>query len=268
MPFYPSLPRLFGDLPFPPRAAGSRRKGHRILSIGTVEYPLIAVVQEEAPEEPHEEAPSETSTVAPPSELEAEPEAPAPETPATSRAPSEIDLSQASPSATASEKTVTSPRAAPVQSQHVRRDTRTAIAVPNIPGFGKPKASPPAAKDSVQSPSAQVESTTPTPTPDDQKPASEAQDEAPVEAAAPVTPAPKPAPKSWADLVRRNAPPPSTPTTNGATNGAFQLPKSASLADALQQYSVQIDAKLSFLEPRGLVNTGNMCYMNSVRGPL
>lgn len=89
------------------------------------------------------------------------------------------------------------------------------------------------------------------------------QGEAPAPAPAP------PAPKSWAELVKRNAPKPSsTGIQFGAvmTNGAV-LPKSASLADALKQYNVQTDAVLSFLEPRGLVNTGNMCYMNSVSVP-
>lgn len=90
--------------------------------------------------------------------------------------------------------------------------------------------------------------------------------EADVETATPASPSPKPAPKSWADLVRRNN---ATAMVAGFSNGSVVgngvvLPQSASLADALKQYSVQIDAKLSFLEPRGLVNTGNMCYMNSV----
>ncbi|KAL1842164.1 hypothetical protein VTJ49DRAFT_5937 [Mycothermus thermophilus] len=37
-----------------------------------------------------------------------------------------------------------------------------------------------------------------------------------------------------------------------------------SLAQALQAYRAAAPEKLAFLEPRGLVNTGNMCYMNSV----
>ena len=53
--------------------------------------------------------------------------------------------------------------------------------------------------------------------------------------------------------------------TNGAvvSNGT-QPPRAASLAEALRQYNVEGETPLSFLEPRGLVNTGNMCYMNSV----
>ncbi|KAF2104747.1 cysteine proteinase, partial [Rhizodiscina lignyota] len=40
--------------------------------------------------------------------------------------------------------------------------------------------------------------------------------------------------------------------------------KAATLADAIRAYNVNSGSKLSFIEPRGLVNTGNMCYMNSI----
>lgn len=91
------------------------------------------------------------------------------------------------------------------------------------------------------------------------------------------TPPPKQTQKSWADLVRTTAAPPlgaaaagGTAAAAAAVNGAIltngsALPKNASLSEALRQYTVNSDTKLFFLEPRGLVNTGNMCYMNSVR---
>lgn len=44
--------------------------------------------------------------------------------------------------------------------------------------------------------------------------------------------------------------------------------KSESMSDVLASLggeSVRYSEKIAFLEPRGLVNTGNMCYMNSVR---
>ena len=83
--------------------------------------------------------------------------------------------------------------------------------------------------------------------------------------------APKAAPKSWADLVRTKAPPKSDSTAPNGTistqpNGILPS-KTGSLADTLSSYSVESisnSSKICFLEPRGLVNTGNMCYMNSV----
>ena len=82
----------------------------------------------------------------------------------------------------------------------------------------------------------------------------------------------KTAPKSWADLVRtKGAPtaPAQAHVTSDpiAPNDGLAQSKAGSLADALSSYSVKESsnsAKVAFLEPRGLVNTGNMCYMNSV----
>jgi ubiquitin carboxyl-terminal hydrolase 10 len=47
--------------------------------------------------------------------------------------------------------------------------------------------------------------------------------------------------------------------------GSFAKANASSLAQALQAYRPSAPDRLAFLEPRGLVNTGNMCYMNSVR---
>lgn len=208
-----------------------------------------------------EHASSETSTIAAPSE---------PETPATSQAPSESDFTQVSTPVTPAQITPISPKPAHPQ-QHVRSDTRTAIAVPNIPGLPRAKEfSPPstASQGAAQkSESVEPEGKSADPVDDDIT--------TPVESVlagaaspAPETPQAAPKPKSWADLVKTNAKPKAAivSANNGhiVANG-IQLPKTAPLADALRQYSVQSDAKLAFLEPRGLVNTGNMCYMNSVR---
>lgn len=81
--------------------------------------------------------------------------------------------------------------------------------------------------------------------------------------------APKAPPKSWAELLRQKNPAPSAPRA-AVTNAAgfvandLQAPKANSLTDVLKLYDVGSESKISFLEPRGLVNTGNMCYMNSV----
>lgn len=92
----------------------------------------------------------------------------------------------------------------------------------------------------------------------------------PVEGAS--SPPVKATPKSWADLVRTKAAPTAftkaqvTIDDPAHTNGLIPA-KTGSLADALSSYNVKDSsdfAKVAFLEPRGLVNTGNMCYMNSV----
>ena len=100
-------------------------------------------------------------------------------------------------------------------------------------------------------------------------PSSPAKQEAdPLPEAAPV----KAAPKSWADLVRTKtagqgntlAGQDKSPDTS-VSNGIFSS-RTSSLAEVLNAFKVKGDAetKTAFLEPRGLVNTGNMCYMNSV----
>ena len=83
-----------------------------------------------------------------------------------------------------------------------------------------------------------------------------------------ISPTAKAPPKSWADLVRTKAPssspagPPSS-TTGALTNGV-NVTRITSPGEALGDFSVHSERKICFLEPRGLVNTGNMCYMNSV----
>lgn len=73
-------------------------------------------------------------------------------------------------------------------------------------------------------------------------------------------------PKSWADLVRSKAysRPADVPSPE---SGLMTTRKSESLSDVLNSLGddvSQYSDKIAFLEPRGLVNTGNMCYMNSV----
>jgi len=77
-------------------------------------------------------------------------------------------------------------------------------------------------------------------------------------------------PKSWANLFKgsvqtgaRSEGVHSSSSTAIATG--FAKTNAESLSDALFSFSASAkDAKIAFLEPRGLVNTGNMCYMNSV----
>jgi len=75
------------------------------------------------------------------------------------------------------------------------------------------------------------------------------------------------APKSWADLVRAKTTARPAPGSGAAADSSIVMQKSESLADVLNSLGedvTQYSDKIAFLEPRGLVNTGNMCYMNSV----
>ncbi|KAI0152915.1 cysteine proteinase [Xylariaceae sp. FL1272] len=104
------------------------------------------------------------------------------------------------------------------------------------------------------------------------------------ESTAPPAAPPKAAPKSWSALFQRAAPPstpsaavhtgsPNPPSTSShadghATNGSGPVnsikSNASSLAEAFRAYNAARSHKIAFLEPRGLINTGNMCYMNSV----
>ncbi|KAI1430962.1 cysteine proteinase [Xylaria sp. CBS 124048] len=92
------------------------------------------------------------------------------------------------------------------------------------------------------------------------------------------------APKLWSGLFQRSASTvtssndPKNPGSTGATPivpssdissttngpGSFAKSNASSLAEALRSYQVSDVQKIAFLKPRGLFNTGNMCYMNSV----
>lgn len=254
LPWY-SVPE--GRTAFPARATPRRRRRRNLRAPNdAVALPKRESTEEQkSPVQPDSQAPSaedaasEASTIAAPSE---------PETPATSQAPSESDFTNVSTPATPAHAPSSSPKPTPTQQPHTRRDTRNAIAVPNISGLPKHKeASPTVTTNAETSVKGGEEGTS----------KSETQAATSAEEGTPKTPPPKPAPKSWADLVRRNAKTQTAVTpTNGevVANGGIQLPKSASLADALKQYNVQNTTDINYLEPRGLVNTGNMCYMNSV----
>lgn len=102
------------------------------------------------------------------------------------------------------------------------------------------------------------------------------------QAASEAAPAPRAPPTSWANLFAKT---PVAAVVNingendvaGGADGASNAdgsqgvitspPKAAtnSAADAIRTFKVGgADKQNFFLEPRGLINTGNMCYMNSV----
>lgn len=99
----------------------------------------------------------------------------------------------------------------------------------------------------------------------------------PVTTTAEDTTAPEPLPEiakalpsSWAGLFASRAAAAAaakvvtSASTAESTPSAVNVPKAGNLAEAVREYSVDGEEKIPFLEPRGLVNTGNMCYMNSV----
>lgn len=199
-------------------------------------------------DEPAEE--SQTSTVAVLSDAEVD-------TPSTSHPPSEIDAPAVQQPAV--QPTVPAPK-------HTRNTTKPAV--PLIPIKSAKAAS--AASTTQKSAKSPV--------------AERAQPKAVDKAAAPASETanaegmPKPAvpaaPKSWAELLRAKnaaaapqsqtqAQAPVSASVAISTSGP-SMPKSNSLADVLASYSVDAGKKVSFIEPRGLVNTGNLCYMNSV----
>lgn len=82
-------------------------------------------------------------------------------------------------------------------------------------------------------------------------------------------PAPRVKPTSWANLFR-NA---NLSSSSSRPNNDISTPvnglvagRGEALSDVLQDVDVTPEqpSQVSFLQPRGLVNTGNMCYMNSV----
>ncbi|KAF2432976.1 cysteine proteinase [Tothia fuscella] len=273
-PFRLELPWLSNPTqPFPPRARHKRR----VINYNTsVVYPLpeqeIEPVEQEQREEPEEVVPesteevvdnlaeetseSQTSTLAAASDHE---------TPATSQAPSE----------TGSEAPMTPVSVAQPTQVPTHRRTGTKPVVPIIPKFTKP-ASPAVKKDTPAeekrdgaasngqlTPSASTSDTT-------QSSATLQADanESATEKEATVEPAAKAPPKSWAELLKgpKVAAKIDTSHTNGVSNNeVVNGTKPVSAADAIRSFSVDNSGnKINFFQPRGLVNSGNMCYMNSV----
>ena len=272
-PFHPPLPWLSVPGPFPPRAARGKRRRRAPVAAG--EEGLALPSREQAlEEEPVEEVddaadgertpteePTESlaSTVAVPSDAEVD-------TPSTSHPPSEVDLTHVTtPSAML-------PPAQPATSATKHARTATIPAVPLIPiRPAKPSSAASTTQKSVKSPPASQQATK---AQDSPLPAAEGSADA---EETPKASPPKPAPpKSWAELLRAKNAPAAAQQTPAATNGNVNsnsvvtvngptVPRSNTLADVLASFSVDSEKKVSFLEPRGLVNTGNLCYMNSVR---
>ncbi|KAI9777006.1 MAG: hypothetical protein M1839_009150 [Geoglossum umbratile] len=271
-PFYPPVPWLsVPEEPFPPRAPRRRRK-RRAPQSSTSPLELPSSQPRPPTPEPDSTQESEATDLVTQSESE---------TPSTSQPPSEVDSTH--PTTPSSALPSSSPASQPSTNPN-SISTRTLLTVipfvPAVPHLLALPKQPPresaaaAATVPSKAPDSSLESTAAQVHPPDSSTAepstvSPDSDQTPK----PVPPLLKAPPKSWADLVRTN-------TTKAATGGAsgtgndvaktngFDVPRANSLADVLSSFSVgedtEGDSKVPFLEPRGLVNTGNMCYMNSV----
>ncbi|PNS19660.1 hypothetical protein CAC42_7504 [Sphaceloma murrayae] len=256
MPYYPKLPWYStpeAEESFPPRAS-KRRRRQNLQDVG--DSVLLPTRTGELPEDALQEKDndveqSDQSTVTRQSDAE---------TPVTSQAPSEHDavlLEQ--PGAP-----VKSPLPKPAEALSNRKaDPKPVVpitpALPQIPA-ARPKSIPSAV--SNETTTSEVASKQASLVGNETNQDSIVADEKPSE------PEVRGPPKSWADLVKtRNAANVKSAMVNGSsvTNGTgTSSQRSGTIGEVLSQFDVSGDHKISFLEPRGLVNTGNMCYMNSI----
>lgn len=210
-----------------------------------------------------------------PPTLEPEPTISNLETPLTSDAPSDDDSTQPTTPSSVIPQSIPQPQ----RSQASKVSHPTAVALPFLPAIPLASRAPKIPSMSASSvmtkpPEHSTESQTDVPLENETRPDAANTLNTLVPATPPISPPQKPAPKSWAELVRT-----STQKTlqkgikaevNGKTNSnGFNTSRVTSLAEVLSSYKVdeiRNDSRVTFLKPRGLVNTGNMCYMNSVCG--
>ncbi|KNG87719.1 ubiquitin hydrolase [Aspergillus nomiae NRRL 13137] len=259
-PFRAPLPWLsVPDRPFPARVPHRRRKTRALQSSVSVELPA-----KDTQQDGHDETQGVTKGVEPHTQSPSEPQ-----TPTLSVAPSVANSTQPTTPSSAVQPSVR-PQS---QSKGSKPTVPVVPVVPVVPGPGAPRQGtkddssrssetrkPSGAIANVASGTAENIST--------ERPMEQIED--PTSEGSPRPPSPaRTAPKSWADLVRaknqsKGAGVTGAPST--VSNGMVKQ-KSESLADVLVNMGddvSQYSDKTAFLEPRGLVNTGNMCYMNSV----
>ncbi|KAI4199669.1 MAG: hypothetical protein LQ350_004460 [Teloschistes chrysophthalmus] len=216
---------------------------------------------------------SSTPSLEVPPPSEAVPAASALETPLTSHAPSETDSTQ--PTTPSSAVTPALPRRQnPSSNEQGHKSNLSVPIIPAVPRISLPSRpvelssvsitsetvghSPPSNADHLQN---AVQTATAISQDNDLNDSEDI--------ATPIPSSVKTAPKSWADLVRTKpmsaaAGAKALDETPQQVNG-FQQPKPGSLLEVLRSYDTESgSSRVAFLEPRGLVNTGNMCYMNSV----
>ncbi|KAK8138825.1 ubiquitin thiolesterase [Apiospora sp. TS-2023a] len=219
---------------------------------------------------------------------------PAPAASAESADRSEVPSAHEPPSETTESTTTTTPASAQdaqvpanasvTPTKAAKPAPRAAApAVPVLPKTTKPATKEPKGPSSNDRPAADASPAASQQSPAD-TPVAPSTDAAAEESQPAAAPAPM-KPKLWTGLFANAAPAAATSpgsqavpevatagtVENGEANGddvavtgTFAKTNANSLAEALARFRVGKGQKLAFLKPRGLINTGNMCYMNSV----
>ncbi|KAL4796088.1 hypothetical protein BDV19DRAFT_142337 [Aspergillus venezuelensis] len=248
-PFRAPLPWLSNpDTPFPARAPRKARRTRNLQTSSlSVELP--------AKDDPRA---SEAQAIEQPKTQETQAQTPSePETPTISAAPSVADSTQPTTPSSAVQSATARPQSQP-------KGSKAAVpVVPVLPVLPTPSTPRRGTKGEASRPAETPNSTTEatTETPQEAQP-TDATENKPEEPAKPAVP------KSWADLVRNKnlARAAGQTAATGVINGAVPQ-RNQTVADVISNIGDEVSQysdKVSFLEPRGLVNTGNMCYMNSV----
>ena len=254
------------DNAFPPRAPRQKRKIRRSqLANGPVTYPLLEPATENRNQPPAKSSTPKAEQDINRKDQDTEPGPLSTQTPTplTSDAPSDAASTQpTTPSSTApmpalkTQETPTQPKSRPV--------LPVVPAVPVLPP--SPSAARKAHRDSIVSSHSKASEDVATADQSRRSSSNVAANQ--TGEAKPAEPFPPPKPTSWAALLR-----PTQAQIASATRSSLAPPsngvvtaKGETLSEVLNDVNtpVELPSKVAFLQPRGLVNTGNMCYMNSV----
>lgn len=262
MPFQPPLPWATPNTaaPWPARRRRKRKQSPEI-STNPVELPDL---DKDVVSEPEKDLERLETRIEPTPAVE-EASGLAPETPTTTQGPSEDNESTISstPSSTQPSSLPTGGQATPVATKS-QRAAVPAVPVVRVIPKSQPKNTP---STTPQKPSGELPAEV---TPGTSEPTNADEAKEPANEEVKTTPPPPKAwatPRAWTGLFGSSGAPTAPTTANGGQNGSpgFGKKNTESLAEALRSFNAEAkDSKIAFLEPRGLVNTGNMCYMNSV----
>lgn len=243
------------DLAWPTRRTRRKRKAIPQLLAEAVELPDIS-----QPASANTETPSEV----PAAEI-VTPETPnvRSDTPSTSQPPSEEadSTNPTTPSSSQLKPELVEGDVTPTPKISTKSTIPVVPVIPVIPKSMPKDLSKPVVEES-RTPAAPVEQEIAAQVPEtEEKPAEELTDTPPVPKAWTT-------PKLWTGLFNPGA---ATSTAASSESGRAGIMTGSgknnaeSLAEALKVFSATSnESKVAFLEPRGLINTGNMCYMNSV----